>query len=64
MTQSAASAAPHSAQRITALTRRDIFNYLSGEGGPWWGRLEEIDFLGSLRVRPVAVYGPPVRNGT
>ncbi|MFD7408762.1 Shedu anti-phage system protein SduA domain-containing protein [Streptomyces sp. NPDC059866] len=50
MTQSAASPASHSnsTQRITTLTRRDIFDYLCGEGGPWWGRLDEIDFLGSL----------------
>ncbi|MDH6502416.1 hypothetical protein M2156_008726 [Streptomyces sp. SAI-149] len=48
MTQFPASPAPHSTQRITRLTRRDIFDYLSGEGGPWWGQLDEIDFLGSL----------------
>ncbi|MEU2717959.1 Shedu anti-phage system protein SduA domain-containing protein [Streptomyces sp. NPDC007205] len=50
MTQSAASPASrsNSTQRITTLTRRDIVDYLSGEGGPWWGRLDEIDFLGSL----------------
>ena len=30
------------------MTRRDIFDYLRGEGGPWWGRLDEIDFLGGL----------------
>ncbi len=30
------------------MTRRDIFDYLRGEGGPWWGRLDEIDFLESL----------------
>lgn len=44
------SAAPQlwSTQRITTLTRRDIFDYLCGEGGPWWGNLDEIDFLGSL----------------
>ncbi|MFM9539868.1 Shedu anti-phage system protein SduA domain-containing protein [Streptomyces turgidiscabies] len=49
MTQSAAPAShSNSTQRITTLTRRDIVDYLTGEGGPWWGRLEEIDFLGSL----------------
>ncbi|MGW0648769.1 Shedu anti-phage system protein SduA domain-containing protein [Streptomyces umbrinus] len=48
MTESDASPAPHRAQRITALTRRDIFDYLRGEGGPWWGRLDEIDFLVGL----------------
>lgn len=50
MTQSAAAPASHSnsTQRITRLTRRDIVDYLTGEGGPWWGRLDEIDFLGSL----------------
>ncbi|GLX39595.1 hypothetical protein Sros01_56680 [Streptomyces roseochromogenus] len=30
------------------MTRRGIFDYLHGEGGPWWGRLDEIDFLESL----------------
>ncbi|MGN9761060.1 hypothetical protein [Streptomyces sp. SD31] len=25
-----------------------IFDYLRGRGGPWWGRLDEIDFLESL----------------
>jgi hypothetical protein len=48
MTQFAASPAPQSTQRITTLTRRNIFDYLRGEGGPWWGRLDEIDFLGPL----------------
>ncbi|MFF7264612.1 hypothetical protein ACFZCL_30645 [Streptomyces sp. NPDC008159] len=48
MTQFAAYPAPQSTQRITTLTRRDIFDYLCGEGGPWWGRLDEIGFLGSL----------------
>ncbi|MFJ6636417.1 hypothetical protein ACIQMR_34345 [Streptomyces sp. NPDC091376] len=33
---------------MTTLARRDIFDYLCGEGGPWWGRLDEVDFLGSL----------------
>lgn len=45
MTQFAASPAPLSNQRITTPTRRDIFDYVCGEGGPWWGRLDEIDFL-------------------
>jgi hypothetical protein len=48
MTQFAASPAPQSTQRITTLTRRDIFVYVCGEGGPWWGRLNEIEFLQSL----------------
>jgi hypothetical protein len=48
MTQFAASPAPQSTQRITTLTRRDIVAYICGEGGPWWGRLDEIDFLESL----------------
>ncbi|MFF7764324.1 Shedu anti-phage system protein SduA domain-containing protein [Streptomyces griseorubiginosus] len=50
MTQSAAAPASHSnsSHRITKLTRRDIFAYLTGEGGPWWGRLDEIEFLESL----------------
>lgn len=32
-------------RRITPLTRREIFDYIRDEGGPWWGRLDEIDFL-------------------
>ncbi|MEU6314961.1 Shedu anti-phage system protein SduA domain-containing protein [Streptomyces sp. NPDC047014] len=30
------------------MTRRGIFDYLRGEGGPWWGQLSEINFLDSL----------------
>ncbi|WP_264372785.1 MULTISPECIES: Shedu anti-phage system protein SduA domain-containing protein [Streptomyces] len=30
------------------MTRRDVFDYIRGEGGPWWGRLEETDFLKGL----------------
>lgn len=46
MTQSAADfSAPQSIQRITPLTRRDLFKYLNAEGGPWWGAVDEIDFL-------------------
>src|SRR5207248_8675932 len=26
----------------------DVCSSDLGEGGPWWGRLDEIDFLGSL----------------
>ncbi|MEU9958634.1 Shedu anti-phage system protein SduA domain-containing protein [Streptomyces sp. NPDC050982] len=48
MTQAEPSLAPQSTPKITAVTRRDIFGYLRGEGGPWWGRLEETDFLESL----------------
>ena len=33
------------APEITLLTRRDIFDYLRTDGGPWWGRLDEVDFL-------------------
>jgi hypothetical protein len=31
--------------RITPLTRREIFDYVRTDGGPWWGRLDEVDFL-------------------
>ncbi|MDI6099225.1 DUF4263 domain-containing protein [Actinoplanes sp. NEAU-A12] len=48
MMEFAASSKPRSEQRITTLTRRDIVDYVCGEGGPWWGRLDEIDFLGPL----------------
>ncbi|MET9660345.1 abortive infection family protein [Streptomyces sp. NPDC006510] len=36
------------ARRITAVTRRDIFDYVRTEGGPWWGRMEEAAFLARL----------------
>lgn len=48
MTQSDPSPASRITPRITAVTRRDIFDYLRGEGGPWWGRLDEINFLEGL----------------
>jgi hypothetical protein len=32
-------------RQITPLTRREIFDYLRTGGGPWWGKLGEIDFL-------------------
>jgi hypothetical protein len=31
-------------RRLTPLTRREIFGYMRTEGGPWWGRLDEIGF--------------------
>jgi hypothetical protein len=39
---------PDLARRISQVTRRDIFDYLRTEGGPWWGRMDEIAFLGRL----------------
>jgi hypothetical protein len=36
------------ARRISQVTRRDIFDYLRAEGGPWWGRLSEVAFLARL----------------
>jgi hypothetical protein len=30
---------------ITAVTRRDIFDFLQAEAVPWWGRLSETGFL-------------------
>jgi hypothetical protein len=35
-------------RRITPLTRRDIFDYIRTEGGPWSGRLDETDFLARI----------------
>jgi hypothetical protein len=35
-------------RRISQVTRRDIFDYLRLEGGPWWGRLGEVAFLARL----------------
>ena len=33
---------------ITPVTRRDVFDLLRAEKGPWWGRLDETEFLGQL----------------
>jgi hypothetical protein len=33
---------------ITPVTRRDIFDLLRAEKSPWWGRLDEIEFLSQL----------------
>ncbi|TMR42217.1 hypothetical protein [Actinomadura geliboluensis] len=35
-------------KKITAVTRRDVFDYLRGLDDSWWGRLAEIGFLESL----------------
>jgi hypothetical protein len=35
-------------RRITPLTRREIFDYLRTDGGPWWGKLDEVDFLARI----------------
>ncbi|MFE9458949.1 hypothetical protein [Streptomyces californicus] len=35
---------------MTAVTRRDIFEYLRGVSRPWWGNLDEVTFLESLYV--------------
>ena len=40
--------APAQSREITAVTRRDIFDVLRAETGPWWGRLSETGFLGQL----------------
>ncbi|MGW5864502.1 Shedu anti-phage system protein SduA domain-containing protein [Streptomyces sp. NPDC055239] len=48
MTQPDHSSAQRGTPRITAVTRRDIFDYLRGDGGPWWGQLEETHFLEGL----------------
>ena len=39
---------PGRSREITPVTRRDIFDFLRSEGGPWWGRLSEVSFLGQL----------------
>jgi len=35
-------------REITAVTRRDVFDFLREVAGPWWGRLSEIAFLEQL----------------
>ena len=34
-----------SSREVTDVTRRDLFDLLRDEAGPWWGRLDEISFL-------------------
>ena len=41
-------ASAHEPPTITAVTRRDIFNYLRGMSSPWWGQLDEVTFLEGL----------------
>ncbi|WP_406136010.1 hypothetical protein [Streptomyces sp. NBC_01089] len=36
------------AARITAVTRRDVFDLLRAAQGDWWGRLDEVALLGTL----------------
>lgn len=33
------------ANRISQVTRRDLFDFLALEQIAWWGRLEEVQFL-------------------
>ena len=40
--------APGQSREITSVTRRDIFDFLRAQTGPWWGRLGETGFLGQL----------------
>jgi hypothetical protein len=35
-------------RRISQVTRRDIFDYIRTDAGPWWGRLDEVGFLSRL----------------
>jgi hypothetical protein len=37
-----------SKRRISQVTRRDIFDFLRTDGGPWWGRMDEVAFLARL----------------
>lgn len=43
-----AAQAPGQLREITAVTRRDVFDFLREGAGPWWGRLSEIAFLEQL----------------
>jgi len=40
--------APKQSRRISAVTRRDLFDYLRAAGGPWHGDMEEPAFLARL----------------
>jgi hypothetical protein len=45
---SAQAQTPAQSCEITPVTRRDIFDFLQAQEGPWWGRLDEISFLAQL----------------
>lgn len=45
---SVAARAPGQSREITAVTRRDVFDFQQAEAGPWWGRLDEVDVLEEL----------------
>jgi AbiJ N-terminal domain 3/Abortive infection C-terminus len=38
-------ARPDPTRRISQITRRDIFDYLRMDGGPWHGHMDEVGFL-------------------
>src|SRR5947209_4893218 len=40
--------APDASRRITPVTRRDVFDLIRTDIGPWWGRLDELAFLSRL----------------
>jgi hypothetical protein len=44
---------------ISPVTRRDIFDFLRTEKGPWWGRLSETGFLGQLYDLDALPHGGP-----
>lgn len=48
MAQPSTSLAREHPSKITRVTRRDVFDYLRGLDGGWWGRLDETDFLDGL----------------
>nr|WP_107908026.1 Shedu anti-phage system protein SduA domain-containing protein [Streptomyces chartreusis] len=52
------SASVAESRTITAVTRRDIFEYLRGMSRPWWGKLDEVTFLEGL----YDLDRPPVGN--
>jgi hypothetical protein len=39
---------PDGSRLITPVTRRDIFDLIGTDIGPWWGRLDELAFLSRL----------------
>lgn len=48
MTQHDSPPGSHTAAKITPVTRRDIFEYIRSQGGPWWGSADEVSVLESL----------------
>jgi hypothetical protein len=54
-----------SSREVSDVTRTDLFDLLRDEAEPWWGRLDEISFLGPTKTNRlhVSVFPPLTAAG-